>query len=118
MNPDLISALHPPRLPESFAALTMHDLFTAFGLGLLLAGLLLIVMAPLMQRRIRPLGTKQRLRAAQNLPPQERALELVRLLQERGGRLSEDERHRLYAGELDDLAALESRVRHARRARA
>lgn len=117
MNADLIAALHPPRLPESFAALSMNDLLAAFGLGLLLAGLVLTVCAPLMQRRARRPGINERLRAIAPMLPQERAFELARLLQERGGTLSEDERQQLYTGEIGDLTGLENRIRHPERGR-
>lgn len=118
MNQDLIASLHPPRLPESFAALGIYDLLAAFGFGLMLAALLLAICTPLLRRRIRKPGINERLRAAAVLPPQERALQLTRLLKERGGTLSQREQSQLYTGESLDLTALEKRVRHARRGRA
>lgn len=117
MNRDLVSAMHPPRLPETFAALGIYDLLAAFGFGLMLAAVLLTICAPLMRRRNHRPGLNERLQTAAVLPPPERALLLARLLNERGGTLSQDEQSQLYTGQNLDLAALERRVRHPRRGR-
>ena len=36
-TPEIVAQLHPPRLPEAFAALHWGDVLAGFGLGLLLA---------------------------------------------------------------------------------
>ena len=101
MTPDVVSQLHPPRLPEAFTALGLHDLLEAFGLGLLLAALVLTLAAPLLTRRPRRPRATERIAAARRLPPEERLLALARLLAERGGALPDDQRTALYAGKGD-----------------
>lgn len=114
MSADLALRLHPPRLPEAFAALGWDDALAAFGIGLLLAALILTLAGPALRRRESPPSLARRFAEAAALPPEERLLALVRLLESRGGRLSEAERAALYAGAPLDPAALEARIRAGR----
>ncbi|MBK4218188.1 hypothetical protein JJJ17_19850 [Paracoccus caeni] len=115
MNPDLLRSLHPPRLPEAFAGWNVADLLAAFGVGLLLAALVLTILSPMLRRRVPLPGIAERISAAADLPPQERELALVRLLAERGGTLTKEQRQRIYTGKGGDPAALEAQIRRVRR---
>ena len=107
--------LHPPRLPESFVAPHWGDFLAAFGLGLLLAAIILMLAGPVLQRRPRPPGLKARIAAAESLPGSERLLALTRLLIERGGTLPEDQRQALYRGQPGDPARIEALILQTRR---
>lgn len=115
MTPEVVEALHPPRLPEGFAALGWADLLAAFGVGLLLAALVLTVAAPLLQRRPPRPRLSARIAAAAALPPQDRLLALARLLAERGGTLPEDLRAGLYAPGSAEPAKIEELILRGRR---
>lgn len=115
MNPELVSSLHPPRLPTAFASLGFNDFLAIFGIGLLLAVLILIIFKPLLQKRVHLPGMQSRIAAAATLPPQERLLELARLLRERGGTLPDDQRRALYAGEAGDPERIEALIRQTKR---
>ncbi len=115
MTPDVVEALHPPRLPEAFAAMGWGDLLAAFGLGLLLAVLVLTLAAPLLQRRPPKPRLSARIAAAAALPPQDRLLALAQLLAERGGTLPEDLRAGLYAPGGADPAKIEALILRGRR---
>ncbi len=114
MTPDVVEALHPPRLPEAFAAMGWGDLLAAFGLGLLLAAAVLSLAAPLLQRRAPRPRLSARIAAAASLPPQDRLLALARLLAERGGTLPEDLRAGLYRPEGADPARIEALILRGR----
>ncbi|MFT4151844.1 MAG: hypothetical protein QM656_16705 [Paracoccaceae bacterium] len=101
MTPEVVAQLHPPRLPQAFTALGPADLLAAFGAGLVLAALVLVVAAPLLRRRPRRLRPAERIAAAATLPPQDRQLALLRLLAEGGGTLPDDLRAAVYAGRAD-----------------
>src|SRR5690606_28999977 len=111
MKEDLIKALHPPRLPEAYATLGAMDLLAAFGIGLLLAALVLTLIAPLLQRRPRRVSLSARIESARALPPADRLLALTRLLASRGGAIPEELRPLLYRGSPppsdSELAAVE-----------
>ena len=98
MTADVVAQLYPPRLPESFTALSLFDLVAAFGAGLVLATLVLTIAGPMLRRRPRPPRTAERVAATRTLPAEERLLALTRLLAEAGGTLPDDQRAALYAG--------------------
>jgi len=108
---DVVRDLHPPRLPEPFAALGWPELLAAFGLGLLLALGIHAVIRPVLTRR--PLVALEpnlaRLRA---LPPQERLLAQVRLLTRLGGTIPPEIRPLLYVPDPGD-PRLEPLIRDA-----
>lgn len=110
MSPDLLASLHPPRLPESFAAAGWDDFLAAFGLGLLLAALVVALAMPALRRRPRRPRVAERIAAAAKLPAPERLLALSRLLAERGGALPADQRAALYRGEGGDPARIEALI--------
>lgn len=110
MTPEIVASLHPPRLPEAFAAPGWDDLLAAFGLGLLLAALVLAVAMPALRRRPRPPRTRERIALAATLPAPERLLALARLLAERGGELPADQRQALYRGQAGDPARIEALI--------
>src|SRR5690606_12744710 len=115
MKEDLIKALHPPRLPEAYATLGALDLLAAFGIGLLLAALILTLIAPLLQRRPRNPSLSARIEKTRGLPPSERLLALARLLSARGGAIPDEMKPLLYRGSPppsdSELAAVETLVR-------
>lgn len=114
MRPEIVDAMHGARLPEAFTHLGWQDYLAMFGLGLLLAALLLWLLTPLLKRRAPKLRLADHLNATRDLPPEERALAMARLLVARGGHLPEDQRAALYAGEALDLTRLEGLIREAR----
>lgn len=114
---DLFQALHPARLPETFARLSWTDVVSAFGFGLLLAALILTLLQPVLRRRLRPVGWRRQMRAAVDLPRDERLLVLRQLMQQRGLPLTAELRAALYRGDLQP-EALEAVLRHPRRAAA
>ena len=111
MTPDIVQDLHPPRLPADFVALDWPDLLAAFGAGLILAGLVLVVLQPLLRPRRRPLGLNERIAAAATLPDDARLIALSALLAERGHPLPQDLRHALYAGTPYDPTRAEALLR-------
>ncbi|SHF18477.1 hypothetical protein SAMN05444339_10422 [Loktanella atrilutea] len=114
MTPEIVRDLHPPRLPADFVALGWSDLLAAFGVGLVLAGLVLIVLQPLLRPRTRPARLNDRIAAAAALPGDRRLLALSALLTERGQPLPDDLRHALYAGTPYDPARAEALLRRPR----
>lgn len=117
MNPELAASLHPPRLPFAFVSLQPGDFLAFFGIGLLLAVLLLTVFAPLLRKRKRAPGAQAQIAAAAKLPPQERLFRLALILHERGGRLPEDQRHALYTGEPGVPERIEALILQSKRGR-
>lgn len=113
MTPDIVAALHPPRLPADFTAPVWQDFLAAFGLGLMLAALILTVVGPILRRKVRAPRLADRLGAAVQLPQAERLAALARLLSEVGGRLPDDQRAALYSGEGDDPERVAQLVRQA-----
>jgi hypothetical protein len=110
MTPDIVAELHPPRLPAAFSALGWADLLAAFGVGLVLAALVLMLAGPLLRRRDRPVPLARRIKEAARLPAPERLLALARLLGEAGGSLPEDQRAALYSGAVGDPARIEALI--------
>lgn len=74
---DLIAALPNGRLPPSLMQLHATDILALVGVGLLLAVLLSLLIAPFVERRP---SRRARIRATRGLPPQERALAVARIL--------------------------------------
>lgn len=93
---DVLRDLHPPRLPEDFAALVWPEVLAGFGLGLLLALVIFAIVRPVLTRRPAPkIGPHLlRLRA---LPPEECLLAQARLLSSLGGALPAELHAALYA---------------------
>lgn len=110
MTEDLVAALHPPRLPEEFAALGWDDLLAAFGIGMLVAALILLLIGPLLVRRPRLPRLAARIAALEALSPHEHLLALARLQAERGGAVPPELRAGLYAREPADPAALAAAI--------
>lgn len=113
MTPDIVAALHPPRLPADFTAPVWQDFLSAFGLGLILAALILTLATPALHRRPRAPRMADRIRAVSGLPVQDRLVALARLLAEAGGQLPEDQRAALYSGQGGDPARIEDLIRQA-----
>ncbi|MBV0892111.1 hypothetical protein KTN05_09630 [Paracoccus sp. Z118] len=111
MTPEIVGALHDPRLPEAFTRLTIWDLLLALGLGLLLAALVLTLAAPLLSRRVRRPSLSGRLGHAASLPEGERLLALARIARERGVALPDEARAALYSGQCADPAWIEALIR-------
>lgn len=116
VDPGLLAALHPPRLPEAFAALRAADLASMAGIGLCLAALILTLLAPVLRRRPARASWRQMIRTARALPEAEQLLELARLAKQRGIALSPEEQRGLYDGSLA-AAQLEARLMRGRRGR-
>jgi hypothetical protein len=116
MTPGIVPELNPPRLPASVVATHWADLLAAFGLGLLLAALLAVLVAPLLRPRPRRESVAARLARARTLAPAERLIAQLNLLQETGTPLPADLRAALYTAMPPDpeaLDALVARRRHA-----
>ena len=111
MIPDIVRDLHPPRLPADFGALGWPDLLAAFGAGLILAGLALIVLQPLLRPRVRRQGLNDLIAAAATLPQGDRLTALAALMADRGQPLPDDMRRALYAGTPYDPAHAEALLR-------
>lgn len=108
---DVVRDLHPPRLPEAFAALGWPELLAAFGLGLLLALGIHAVLRPVLTRRART-ALEPHLARLRALPPQERLLAQARLLTRLGGTVPAEIRPLLYAPDPGD-PRLEPLIREA-----
>lgn len=115
MTPAIVANLHPPRLPEAFAALGWPELLAGVGIGLMLAALIVTLAAPALRRRPRRITPRARIAAAALLPPEERLLALTHLLHDRGGTLPEDQRAALYSGQGGDPARIEALILAGRR---
>ena len=74
VDPGIVAALHPPRLPAAFIATGWQDLLAAFGLGLLLAALAFALLAPLLRPRVRRESLATRIARLDALPPGDRLL--------------------------------------------
>jgi len=74
---ELIAALPDGRLPQSLMQLHAADLIALVGAGLLLAALLSLLIAPLLEWRP---SRRALIRATRGLPPEERALAVARIL--------------------------------------
>lgn len=113
MNQDLIQTLNPPRLPADFVRTGAADLLAAFGIGLLIAAVLVFVLAPLLQRRPPRRRSTEVLRELRAMPAPERLIAAARLLAERGLALPETYSAALYRNAPYDTQALERLVAEA-----
>ena len=113
MTPDIVADLHATRLPADFVTLGWPDLVAAFGIGLVMAGVILTVLQPLLRPRPRPMRVEDQIANAAKLPPPDRLFALSTLLAERGGPLPDGLRHALYAGTAFDPAQVEALIRAA-----
>lgn len=111
MTPDIVNDLHPARLPADFVTLGGPDLLAAFGIGLVMAGLILTLLHPMLRPRRRPIRIEDQIASAAHLPPADRLLALCALLVRRGTPLPDDLRHALYAGTAYDPARAEALIR-------
>ena len=112
MSAEVAAKLHPPRFPESFTGIGPADLLLAFGLGLLLAALLLMLLRPVMRGRKHAEPWHQRLQTAADLPPSEAMPRLAALAQERGLSLTMSESDALYRSPSPEVAtALAQRLK-------
>ena len=110
---EIVSLLHPPRLPESFTQGGSADLLLAFGLGLLLAGVIVMLAAPLLVTRPRARPLRARLADLDRLPAADRLHGLAMLAHDRGIALTDAERAALYGGGAmvdDAVASLGARI--------
>lgn len=113
MTPELHEALNPPRLPADFVQSHPADLLAAFGIGFLVAAALVLLLAPLLRRRVRPASLSERRAALADLPPAERLLGEAKLLAEVGATLPAEFAPALYAGAPHDSARIDSLLRDA-----
>ncbi|RRH72325.1 hypothetical protein [Falsigemmobacter faecalis] len=97
MSAGVAANLHPPRLPEAFLTAGPADYLLAFGLGLLLAGLIWWLIAPGLKRRPPRIPLRAAAQAARDLPPGEGMLALAALAAKRGVELTSAEQSALYA---------------------
>lgn len=86
---DVIAALPGGRLPPDLMTLHFADMLALFGSGLVLAVLAAVLFMPFVRRRP---STRAQIRATRSLPPEERLLEIARIL----GRLPEGLRRAAY----------------------
>ena len=115
VDPDIVAALHPPRLPAAFIGTGWQDLLAAFGLGLLLATLAFALLAPLLRPRVRRASLATRIVRLEALPPGDRLVGQLVLLRERGTPLPDDLRAALYGPTPPDPARLDDLILGRRR---
>lgn len=106
---ELVAALPPGRLPPELIQIAPADLLLCFGLGLIVAALLLTLARPFLDRRP---SLRARIRDTRGLPGPERLLAIARIL----GHLPDGLRQAAYRGtHLPDAeverAALKARPR-------
>jgi hypothetical protein len=114
MIPDIVAELHPPRLPAEFTSPGWPDLLAAFGLGLLLAALVVALVAPILRPRPRRETPAMALARLRDLPPAQRQLGQLRLLAAAGTPLPDDLRAALYGPTPPDPERLDALIRGAR----
>lgn len=105
MSADLVSQLHPARLPADFTQMGWPDLLAGLGLGLLLAALILFLAIPFLRARPRPASLARRLRDCRALPAPDRLLALTRIHADQGAILPDDLRNALYVPNRPDQLA-------------
>ncbi|MFK8253344.1 hypothetical protein [Ancylobacter terrae] len=111
---ELVAALPEGRLPPALMQVDAADLLLLFGVGFVLAALLAWLAIPFLARRP---SRRALIRATRDLPPQERALAIGRLL----GHLPPELRAMAYGGtaplppEAIERIALKAGRRRARR---
>ena len=113
MNGELVQTLNPPRLPAEFVRTGMADILAAFGIGLLIAAVLIFILAPLFRRRPAPRRAVDALGELRGLPASDRLVAAARLLAERGAALPDSCHDALYLGASYDAADLERLVADA-----
>lgn len=74
---ELLAALAPSRLPDSMHVLDWREMLALVGLGLIIAALAALLLAPLLQKRR---STRARIRATRGLPVDERLLAVSRII--------------------------------------
>lgn len=111
MTPGIVAELNPPRLPAEFIGTGWPDLLAAFGLGLVLAALAAALIGPLLRPRPRRRRIADRLAQLRALPPDERLLGQLRLLEATGTPVPDVMRAALYGRTPPDPADLEDLVR-------
>ncbi len=80
---EIVSKLHPPRLPAEFSELTWQDAGAAFGIGLAAGLVLYLLLRPFLARRLTAVERIGReLESLRDLPGPERLLRQARLLSE------------------------------------
>lgn len=119
MTPAIVQDLHPPRLPLDYVQLGPTEVLAAFGLGLLAALALIVLLRPVLHRRRPPAeALEAALAEARALPAQDRLLAQAALLARHGGQVPEELRPALYAGApVPDGQTLEPLIRAAFRGR-
>lgn len=73
---ELLAALAPIRLPGAMRGLDWRELLALFGLGLILAAVIALLLMPLLSRKV---SIRQRIRATRGLPIEERLLAVSRI---------------------------------------
>ncbi|RVU35900.1 hypothetical protein EOI86_11630 [Hwanghaeella grinnelliae] len=115
---DIVSKLHPPRLPAGFADLTWQDGCAAFGVGLALGIVLYLLLRPFLARRLtKREQVAQNLDSFRALPASDRLVRQVRLWSELRRSAAEEQdtepawRQDLYRPDADiDLEALDAEI--------
>ncbi|AUH35051.1 hypothetical protein [Paracoccus tegillarcae] len=73
---ELLAALADVRLPVTMRALDWHEMSALLGLGLLIAALIALILAPLLRQRA---SARRRILATRGLPVQDRLLAVARI---------------------------------------
>ncbi len=109
---ELAAELRPARLPSDMAALGWQDAVAGFGLGLIAAWLLFLLLRPFLRRKARPgEAAVARLRAAAGLPGEERLLQQARVLKDVRPEVEPDWRDALYEpGRTVDHEAIDAQI--------
>lgn len=102
---ELVSALHPPRLPVGTATLGPGALIAAFGLGLLVALVLFAIARPAFRARLKPARPSDLVAGLAALPPEARPLAAARLFARLGAAPPDSVTSRLYRPEAPPLDA-------------
>ncbi len=96
-HPDLAETLRPVRIPAEYLATGPGDALAAFGLGLLCAACLWLVIRPVLRRRAAPAEVvADQLAEWCDLPGQDRLLRQLALLRRFGGEITQDLRDAAY----------------------
>lgn len=103
MTPEITAAdLHPPRLPESFAALHASDMLAALGIGFLLAALIHLALRPAAKPARNDRDEDDNSFTSSDLSAAERLSRRAALFTRLGGRLPPDLRDSLYRPQSPD----------------
>lgn len=101
---EALIGLHPARLAQDFLTLEGADYLSAFGLGLMGAGVVALILGPILARPKPKHGMRAQMRQAQNLPADQRQIVLLDLLRQKGRSLDQEARLLLYKGQLSNDA--------------